>query len=85
MPTLSYMHLQARFARKDYMSEDALTTILADHNISTSNLSYHLKEDGKFFEYHMTLRTKRADNFQRLSNSLTKLEQLLEFAITPVG
>ena len=85
MPTLSYMHLQARFARKNYMSKDALTAILADHNISTSNLSYHLKEDGKFFEYHMTLRSKQAENFQRLSDNLTKLEQLLDFAITPVG
>ena len=85
MPTLSYAHLLARFPRKDFISEETLSAVIQDHNITTSGLSYQLVEDGKFFEYRMTLRSKRSEDFQRLASSLTKMEQMAEFAITPVG
>lgn len=85
MPTLSYAHLSARFARSDYMREDALASVIHQYDISASNVSYHLTADGKFLEYRMSLRSKQSANFKRLAEGLAGLSQVNEFSLTPAG
>ncbi len=85
MPTLSYANLIMRFPRKDHMAQEALAALIKEHAITSGNYSYHLVEDGKFFEYQMTIRSQDVNNFRRLSETLAGMEQVLEFAITPTG
>ncbi len=85
VPSLSYARLTTRFLRKDYMSEEDLRVLIERHDVTSSGYSYHLVEDGKFFEYEMTIRTRKAANFKRLAETLADMGNVLEFAIRPVG
>lgn len=85
MPMLAYAHLRTRFPRAGYLTQEALEEIIHQHKISGSGHSYHLAEDGKFFEYQMTVRTQDPENFRRLADTLAAKEGVMEFAITPTG
>lgn len=85
IPSLYFGRLSIRFLRKENISEEELRQIINSHNITNTNLSYHLEEKGKFFQYQMTIRTKKADNFQKLAEALSKMEDVYEFKIVPTG
>jgi len=44
-----------------------------------------LSEEGKVFEYQMTIRTQGKDDYRHLAETLTALEKVLEFHIYPTG
>lgn len=85
MPALYYSRLEIRFRRHDAPPEDVLRRLIAEHGFSVANLSYALKEDGKLFEYSMTIRTGRRDDSRRLAETLGANDKVLEFRITPSG
>ena len=85
MPTLYYARLDVRFKRQETPSEAELREIISQQNFTVANLSYQLKEEGKFFEYQMTVRTQKRDNYRKLAETLTSMEKVLEFGITPTG
>lgn len=85
IPSLYFGRLSIRFLRKENISEKELRQIINSHNITGTNLSYHLEEKGKFFKYQMTIRTKKTDNFQKLAEALSKMEDVYEFKIVPTG
>ena len=85
MPTLYYARLNVRFKRQETPAESELRDLISQQDFSVANLSYRLQEEGKFFEYQMTVRTQRKDNYRKLAETLTATEKVLEFEITPTG
>ena len=85
MPALYYSRLEIRFLRHEALPEDDLRTLIAGHGFSVANMSYALKEEGKFFEYTMVIRTGKLDDTRRLAEILAADDKVLEFRITPAG
>lgn len=85
IPALYYGRLDVRFLRKDALSEKELCALIAAQGFTVANMSYRLSEEGKFFEYRMTIRSRDRDDSRRLAESLTHMEQVLEFHILPSG
>jgi putative Mg2+ transporter-C (MgtC) family protein len=55
------------------------------HGFTIANLSYHLSDGGKFFEYGMVIKSRERRNADALSRHLSKLPEVLEFSIDPMG
>ena len=85
MPSQYYARLQVRFRRLETPPEPELRDLIMQHGFSVANLSYQLSEEGKVFEYQMTIRAKGKDSYRRLAETLTALEKVLEFHIYPTG
>jgi putative Mg2+ transporter-C (MgtC) family protein len=85
IPSHKYAHHRVRFARGDVMPEETLRDILSRHGFGTAALSYHVTDDGRWFEYRTTIHTNDERNFARLARSLQALEPVREFRISPAG
>src|SRR5438034_6874890 len=85
LPTEFYAHHSLMFERRAVMEEDELRRLIGEHGFSIANLSYHLREGGKFFEYEMVIRSRDRRNAAALSRHLSKLLEVLEFRIDPMG
>lgn len=85
LPSLSYGRLSISLLPKEHLGEKELNDIVNIHNITCSNPSYHLHQNGGLFQYEMTIRTKKKDNFYKLSETLRKMDSVCEFSIKPAG
>jgi putative Mg2+ transporter-C (MgtC) family protein len=86
LPTESYAQLNISFARDDAMSAEEVRGLAAEHRFnSSSGVSYRLDDDGRRVEYRMTIRSYDRRQFDRLSERLRGLPQVLAFKITPTG
>ncbi len=85
MSTMRYGRLSVRFGRHDNMTEIQLRDMINQQDIQSSKFSYQLENEGKIFEYRMTIHTIDQDNFRRLAETLIETEQVLEFSIIPTG
>jgi putative Mg2+ transporter-C (MgtC) family protein len=86
LPALIYAHCSLRVDCDVPMPENDLRSLLSSLGFDIVSLSYALKEEkGKCFEYHMTIRTRRHQNFEHLSQSLSKLCSVKEFRISLTG
>jgi putative Mg2+ transporter-C (MgtC) family protein len=85
MPTLYYARLRVRFKRQETPAESELRLLIGQQDFSVANLSYQLKDEGKFFEIQMTVRTQSKDNYRKLAEVLIALDKVQEFGITPAG
>lgn len=84
LPAQTYAKFTVRFIRsKHHVDEDALRQLISEHNIRAFESSYHLDNEGKDFEYEMTIRTKNKADFRRLAQSLMEMEDVHEFKIVP--
>ncbi len=85
MPSHYYARLNVRFKRQETPAEPELRDLIVRQNFSVANLSYRLEQEGKYFEYQMTVRSQNTDNYRKLAETLTAMEKVLEFEITPTG
>jgi putative Mg2+ transporter-C (MgtC) family protein len=85
MPTQFYAHLVVRFVRNATLPEPEVRQLLAEHGFTIANLNYRLDADANFFEYRMVIRTNRAENAGKLSESLNRLDAVKEFRLSPTG
>lgn len=85
LPTHLYASHRIRFDRGSAMSVERLQSLLAENGFRLSGLSYRLTEDGRCFEYRMTIRTIAQANFERLATALGAIESVREFTISPAG
>src|SRR3989442_316245 len=85
LPTEFYAHHMVRFSRDHGQGEEDVRRLIGDHGFSIANLSYHLSEGGKFFEYEMVIKSRDRRNAAALSQHLSKLSEVLEFRIDPMG
>ena len=83
VPAHRFAHHRIRFARTEVMPEETLRALLARHGFSISGLTYRLAEEGRMFEYRMTIRTADEANFTLLARSLAALPPVLEFDLSP--
>src|SRR3990170_539778 len=61
IPSQYYARLHVRFKSQDLLPEPKLRTLITGHGFSVANLSYQLSDEGKVFEYQMTIRTDSRD------------------------
>ncbi len=85
MSTLHYGRLSIRFRHNDYPTKQELVELIESRDFSAATPSFHLNEEGKTFEYRMTIRTRRSHGFERLSEEFSALERVTGFDITPIG
>jgi len=84
LPAQIYAKFTVRFVRsKHRVDEAALRKLITEHNIRAFEASYKLENEGKNFEYEMTIRSKDQENFRRLAQSLIDMEDVYEFKIVP--
>jgi putative Mg2+ transporter-C (MgtC) family protein len=85
LPTHLYASHRVRFDRGDAMPVEKLRSLLSENGFGLSGVSYRLTEDGKSFEYRMTIDTIHQRNFARLAVALGAIDSVREFAISPAG
>jgi putative Mg2+ transporter-C (MgtC) family protein len=84
LPAQMYAKFTVRFIRSRHsVDEDALRSLIASHNISAFESSYKLDNEGKHFEYEMTIRSRNQTDFRCLAQSLMDMEDVYEFQIVP--
>jgi len=85
MPSHYYARLNVRFKRQETPAEAEFRDLITRQNFSVANLSYRLQQEGKYFEYQMTVRSQNTDNYRKLAETLTAMDKVLEFEIIPTG
>ena len=80
-----YATLMVRYKRMVGLPLNELTSLIAQHDITYYSPSYHLEEEGAVFQYNMTINTQNTDNFHALAESLSNMEQIIEFSVMPTG
>jgi putative Mg2+ transporter-C (MgtC) family protein len=85
LPSQQFAHHRVRFERGNVLPEDALRRLLHSHGFGLLGLSYRLTDDGRIFEYRMTILTRDTRNYARLAAALSALESVREFHISPAG
>jgi putative Mg2+ transporter-C (MgtC) family protein len=85
IPSLYFGRLSICFLRNESISAQELCEVINNHNVTCTNFSYHLEGKGKSFQYQMTIRSKKTDNFQKLAETLNKMDRVREFSIVPTG
>jgi putative Mg2+ transporter-C (MgtC) family protein len=85
IPTELYAHFSVSFTRQNAMGEDDLKALVQRHGYSIANLTYRLRDTPQVFEYEMTLRTVDRGAAHALSETLSKLQSVTGFEITPAG
>ena len=85
MKSKRYAQLKVRFKRAVGLPRAELYRIIEQNNVGYYSPSYHLEEEGMVFEYVLTINTVDADNFHRLADCLTQVEQIIEFSLQPTG
>ncbi len=83
MPAIRYAQLTVRFSRHSHLSQDELVDVIRAHDITAGGPSYQLEDEGRMFQYQMSIRTRDAVNLRYLAETLSKMEQIQEFSITP--
>jgi putative Mg2+ transporter-C (MgtC) family protein len=85
VPGQYYRHLEVRFSRDAAMTEDAFRGFIAKQGFSIANLSYRYNSNAAFIEYLMVVRTNRAEDVKQLAVSLSTMDSVVEFRMTPAG
>ena len=84
IPAHMYAKFSVRFVRgKSHADEEALRLLISQQNIKPFESSYRLIDEGKSFEYEMTIRTRDKINFRNLAQILMEMDDVHEFKITP--
>ncbi|MBX6392804.1 MAG: MgtC/SapB family protein [Burkholderiales bacterium] len=85
LPAQFYAQFAVRFAQDAPMAEEALRELVSAHGFSIANLNYRFDAEAGFYEYQMVIRSTAAANAGRLAMTLSKLEGVLEFRLSPTG
>jgi len=85
MPAQFYAQFIVRFARAETMAESAMRELLYGHGFTIAKLSYRLDAESGYFEYRMSIRSNHADDAGKLSRSLSALDSVREFRLSPAG
>ena len=83
VPGLKYGRLAIQFHSGKRLPETELGRLIAQHGMTYAGLTFSL--DDQSFKYEMTIRTRHANNFERLADTLCAMESVKAFSITPTG
>jgi putative Mg2+ transporter-C (MgtC) family protein len=86
LPVLIYAQCSLRLKCDEPISEKNLRELLARHGFKILNLSYKFaQQEGNCLQYDMMIRTRNEGNFEQISQSLLRMESILEFRISQTG
>ncbi|MBX3662196.1 MAG: MgtC/SapB family protein [Burkholderiales bacterium] len=85
MRTEQYAIFSVRVQRSHDMGEDELRKLVAKHDFSVAHVTYRLRDQGENFEYRMVLRTLDTRNLRALAATLSSMEAVKGFQITPTS
>jgi len=85
LPTESYASFMVRFKRGTAMPEAELRRLVSAHGFSVYNMSYRLHGDTDVFEYRTVIRTMQPANLEKLSSTLSRDANVLEYRIAPTS
>jgi len=83
LPSLQFGQLSIRILRKTHLSEEEILEIVQYHEVTPQNRSYFVQDEGKYICFEMTIHTRHQPNFKRLAETLSQMEEILEFSVTP--
>lgn len=83
LPSLQFGQLRIRILRKTNLSEEDILEIIDYHMIVAQNRSYFVQDEGKYICYEMTIHTRQQPNFKKLAETLSQMDEILEFSVTP--
>jgi putative Mg2+ transporter-C (MgtC) family protein len=83
LPTQRFARFVVRFARENTIPEEDLHAFLRPLGIDAESPSYAIVNEGRDFQFGLTLRTMSPTAFARLANQLSEVEAILEFRIDP--
>jgi len=85
LPTRRFGRLVLRYKTSDETLNEDLESIINENHVKFYHPSYRLDDEGRIFEYSMTIYTRELKNFRLLAEALKKEERLVEFSVTPTG
>jgi putative Mg2+ transporter-C (MgtC) family protein len=85
MRTEQYAIFSVRVQRGHEMGEDELRKLVAKHDFTVAHVTYRLRDQGENFEYRMVLRTLDTRNLRALAATLSEMEPVKGFQITPTS
>jgi putative Mg2+ transporter-C (MgtC) family protein len=83
LPSQRFARFHVRFAREDTIPEADLHAFMKPLGIDVASPSYAIINEGRDFQFGLTLRTSRREAYARLAQELSKVEAILEFKIEP--
>lgn len=83
LPTQRFARFHIRFAREDSIPEADLHAFMKPLGIDVASPSYAIVNEGRDFQFGLTLRTSKRDAYARLATALSKVDAILEFKIEP--
>ena len=81
LPTRHYARLMVRSRVAERISLEELRGLIKEHRCDSVNPSFALEDGGTYFRYEMTIRTVDRENFNRLAEAMTGMQQTPEFKI----
>lgn len=85
MPTEFYARLRVRFGSESAPQEDALRQLVGSHGFTIANLDYRFNAREAYVEYHMSVKSRRAQSARTLGEALAAIPSLIEFRLSPTG
>jgi len=85
LPSRRFGRLVLRYKTSDEVMHEDIDSLIQEHHIKGYHPSYHLADDGRLFEYEMTIFTSDPENFRTLAERLKSVDRLIEFSIIPSG
>jgi len=85
MRTEQYAIFSVRVQRSHDLGEDELRAMVVKHHFSVAHVTYRLRDEGANFEYRMVLRTLDTRNLRALAATLSGMEAVKGFQITPTS
>ena len=83
LPSLKFGQLSIRILRKTNLTEEDILEIVGYHSIAAQNRSYFVQDEGKYICYEMTIHTRHEPSFKKLAETLSQMDEILEFSVTP--
>lgn len=83
LPSQRFARFIIRFARENTIPEADLRAFIEPLGIDVASPSYAIVNEGRDFQFGLTLRTSRAEAYARLAKSLSAVEAIIEFRIEP--
>jgi putative Mg2+ transporter-C (MgtC) family protein len=80
-----YAQFVVRFAQSAAMPEADVRRLVMQHGFKITKLTYRLDGAAAFFEYGMTLHARGSDAARALSETLSQLQSVTAFQISPTG
>lgn len=85
IPIQQYGRLIVSFSRQKHLNEEELQELIKEHGFRCFDISYSLENEGKQFQYEMTINSTKVESFLQLAQTLTDMEIVLEFSLRPSG